>query len=286
MRLISFGTPDGPRAGLVDSGRVLDLGALDAGLPATLDEIVACWEQHRPTLRELGPPAAWPVAAARPLATVDVLLPLHPRRLLGTGINYGDHVAEMHARPPQAPSAFLKLPGSVIGPGRPVRLCRDDRHVDYEGEIAVVIGRPVRDADPATAVDAVAGLMLANDLSHRDVPTAHIVLAKGGPGFCPLGPALVTTDELVLGGITFTVEVNGEPRQHGHTAAMIHDFGSIVASYSRAVPLLPGDMILTGTPSGVGVGRRPPVFLRDGDQVVITSPQLGTLRTPVVQRRN
>ena len=93
----------------------------------------------------------------------------------------------------------------------------------------------------------------------------------------------MTTDELDLGAITFTVAVNGEPRQHGHTAAMIHDFGAIVASYSRAVPLLPGDVILTGTPSGVGVGRRPPVFLRDGDEVVISSPQLGTLRTPVLQ---
>jgi 2-keto-4-pentenoate hydratase/2-oxohepta-3-ene-1,7-dioic acid hydratase in catechol pathway len=206
-----------------------------------------------------------------------------PRLLLGTGTNYRDHVAEMQARPPGAPSAFPKLPGTAIGPGQPVWLGVGERHVDYEGEIAVVIGRPVRDAEPAEASAAIAGLMLANDLSHRDVPTAHIVLAKGGAGFCPLGPA-VRAEGLDLDAITFTVEVNGEPRQHGDTAAMIHDFGSIVASFSRAVPLLPGDVILTGTPSGVGIGRRPPVFLRDGDEVVATSPQLGTLRTPIRQR--
>ncbi len=274
-----------PRAGLLDGDRVLDVGALGAGLPDTVDEIVGGWERHLPTLRSLGPPERWPAAAVRPLATVQVLLPLRPRRLLGTGTNYRDHVAEMQALAPPAPSAFLKLPGSAIGPGEPLRLGADDRCVDYEGEIALVIGRPVRDAEPADAAAAIAGLMLANDVSHRDVPTAHIVLAKGGQGFCPLGPALVTTDELDLGAITFTVAVNGAPRQRGHTAAMIHDFGTIVTSYSQAVPLLPGDVILTGTPSGVGIGRRPPVFLRDGDEVVISSPQLGTLRTPVCGRR-
>jgi 2-keto-4-pentenoate hydratase/2-oxohepta-3-ene-1,7-dioic acid hydratase in catechol pathway len=184
------------------------------------------------------------------------------------------------AAPPQ-PSCFLKLPGTVAGPDDELRLGSEQRCVDYEGEIAVVLGRPARDIDPADATDVIAGLMLANDISARDVPMAHLALGKGSPGFCPLGPQLVTLDEIALDDVSFTVTVNGELRQQAHTSEMSHTFGEIVASFSHALPLDAGDVILTGTPAGVGVGMVPPRFLDDGDTVVIASPQLGTLRTTV-----
>lgn len=283
MRLVSFGPAKRPRAGLVADGTVLDLAALGVGLPSTLEEIVRGWERHLPALRALRSPGAWPTRATLPLAGIVPRLPLRPRRLLGTGTNYRDHVAEMRARVPDAPSAFVMLPGSEAAPGEPLRLGPADRHADYEGEIALVIGQPARDVAPGTAAGAIAGLMLANDLSRRDVPAAHIVLAKSGPGMCPLGPYLVTTDDVDMDAITFTVHVNGELRQSGHTGRLVHRFVEIVASYSRALPLEPGDVILTGTPSGVGVGRDPATFLGDGDEVVVSSPQLGVLRTPIVR---
>jgi 2-keto-4-pentenoate hydratase/2-oxohepta-3-ene-1,7-dioic acid hydratase in catechol pathway len=124
--------------------------------------------------------------------------------------------------------------------------------------------------------------MLANDITSRDVPAAHIVLAKGRQGFCPLGPMLVTAEELDLRDLTFAVHVNGELRQRADTSTMVHGIAEIVASYSRALTLQPGDVILTGTPAGVGVGRHPPAFLRPGDEVIVSSPQLGALRTPIV----
>jgi 2-keto-4-pentenoate hydratase/2-oxohepta-3-ene-1,7-dioic acid hydratase in catechol pathway len=124
--------------------------------------------------------------------------------------------------------------------------------------------------------------MLANDITARDAPMPHAVLAKGREGFCPLGPMLVTLDELDLTDITFEVRVNGELRQRAHTADMIHSFAAIVSSYSQALALEPGDVILTGTPAGVGVGRNPPAFLKPGDEVVVSSRELGTLRTPVI----
>jgi 2-keto-4-pentenoate hydratase/2-oxohepta-3-ene-1,7-dioic acid hydratase in catechol pathway len=183
---------------------------------------------------------------------------------------------------PSAPSAFLKLPGAAQGPGAPLELGPEDRFVDYEGEIAMVVGAPARDLDVDRAAACIAGLMLANDVSARDVPLAQITLGKGRRGFCPLGPWLVTVEELDLGRVSFAVEVNGAPRQSATTATMIHSFAEILASYSRATALEPGDVVLTGTPGGVGIGQRPPSFLEPGDEIVVSSPQLGSLRTPVV----
>jgi 2,4-didehydro-3-deoxy-L-rhamnonate hydrolase len=277
VRLVTFRRGGERRAGILSGDGVVDVARAVDGLPHELDGLIAGWEQTRGALEQL---AAHPAHHA--LTDLELDLPFSPRRVLGTGGNYSDHLAEMAVTAPETPSAFLKLPGSEIGPDQPLELEANDRHVDYEGEIAAVIGRPVRDASTETACRAIAGLMLANDISARDVAMPHATLAKGHRGFCPLGPALVTTDELDLDDITFTVSVNGERRQHGHTGSLIHPFADIVASYSRALPLEPGDVVLTGTPAGVGVGRHPPTFLRPGDEIVVDSPQLGVLRTPVI----
>lgn len=283
MRLVSVAGEDGPRAALLAGERAVALADLDPSLPGDLTEVVRAWPSYRQRLLALDPPAS---AAGTPLDEVRLAIPFEPPRVLGTGGNYSAHAAEMRstAAPPSAPSAFLKLPGAAQGPGLPLALGPEDRFVDYEGEIAMVVGAPARDVEVDEAAYCIAGLMLANDVSARNSPLSQITVAKAGQGFCPLGPWLVTLDELELDAISFEVEVNGDPRQSATTATMIHGFTEILASYSRAVPLEPGDVILTGTPGGVGLGQQPPAFLTPGDEIVISSPQLGLLRTPVVAR--
>jgi acylpyruvate hydrolase len=243
----------------------VDLSAY--GYPTVADVIEAGFEAVRGAV----PPDADVVVPA------TVLAPLVPRSVIGTGTNYRSHVVEMGGTEPARPTAnFIKLPGSYAGPGDEIEIppgCL----LDYEAEIAVIVGRRITDADPESARHAIFGLCLANDLSARDAPTSHLTLAKSGPGFCPLGPWITTLDELDLDDVSFVLSVNGEVRQHGHVSDMVHSVIDIVVSFSRSLPLDAGDVILTGSPGGVGVGMDPPTFLADGDVVEVTSPQLGTL---------
>jgi len=276
VRLLSFHDGKTRRLGLRRADGVLDLTSSPLGV-GTLEEALDQWGDFSSQVGEVvGSGAADFVGDIRPT------LPFTPRRVLATGANYRSHVDEMGAAPPAEPSAFLKLPGAVCGPADPIELPGDCEAVDYEGEIAVVVGRPASAVDPEEAESVIAGLMLANDVSARDLPLSHTVLAKGSPSFCPLGPELVTTDELDIDDLEFTVLVNGEARQQGATTDMVHSIREIVACYSAASQLQPRDVILTGTPGGVGLSLAPPCFLRSGDEVAIRSPQLGTLRNPVV----
>jgi len=281
MRLVSVEGDGAPQAALLAGGQVVPLVEIDPSMPRDLTEIVKAWPSFRERLLAEGDPAP---DAGTPVEEVKLAIPFEPTRVMGTGGNYSAHAAEMRSTSaaPKDPSAFLKLPGTTQGPDVPLQLRDEDHFVDYEGEIAMVVGAPARDLDTDEALDAIAGLMLANDVSARDWPLPQITLAKGAPGFCPLGPWLVTLDELDLEAIEFSVEVNGEPRQSTTTATMIHNFVEILVSYSQAVPLEPGDVILTGTPGGVGIAQDPPVFLVPGDEIVVSSPQLGVLRTSVV----
>ena len=280
MRLASVESEQGRAAALILGQRVVTLAEVDPSLPHELTEIVLSWPVFRERLLAIDGKAF--ESAGTPLAEARLGIPFDPPRIIGVGGNYADHVGEMSATRPPDPSAFLKLPEAAQGPGVPLKLRAEDRFVDYEGEIAMVVGRPARDVSPDDAHECIAGLMLANDITARDAPTPHIILAKGQRGFCPIGPWLVTVDELDLHDVSFTVHVGGEARQSATSATMIHGFSEILASYSRAIPLEPGDVVLTGTPGGTGIGRQPPCFLRPGDQVVVASPQLGRLPTPVV----
>lgn len=197
-------------------------------------------------------------------------------RVFVTGTNYESHVDEMGGNRPTVPTAnLIKGPDAVCSSGVDVPLPAESL-VDYEGEIAVVIGAHASDLAPRDVDGVVVGFCLANDVTARDAPTTHLSLAKNARRFCPLGP-VVPVPPARWGELGFTVRVNGALRQCGHADDMIHSIRTIVASYSASIPLEPGDVILTGSPAGVGLAQHPPTFLQPGDTVEIESPQLGKL---------
>jgi 2-keto-4-pentenoate hydratase/2-oxohepta-3-ene-1,7-dioic acid hydratase in catechol pathway len=228
----------------------------------------------------------------RPLGEVSMLAPVpRPGKIVAVGLNYRDHAAEAGLPVPETPVIFGKFPSAVIGPGQPIVLPAGSRRVDYEGELGVVIGRRVRRVSRQDALGAVLGFVPANDVSDRDFQKAdgQWVRAKSCDTFAPLGPAIVTTDEverLVPGGVLrLQTRVNGTVLQDGSTADLVFDVAALLAFVSETITLEPGDVLLTGTPAGVGFARRPRVFLSPGDVVEVEIDALGTLRNPVLAER-
>jgi 2-keto-4-pentenoate hydratase/2-oxohepta-3-ene-1,7-dioic acid hydratase in catechol pathway len=224
-------------------------------------------------------------------ATIDTLLaPLEPRDILCIGLNYKKHAAESGSEPPAHPVLFMKNSGTLQHPGAPIVLPRKLRsdQVDYECELAVVIGTRCHNVSRATALDHVLGYTCANDVSARDWQR------QGGGGqwcrgksfatFCPLGPALVTTDEIPNPNrLAIRTILNGQTLQDWNTDDMIFDVPAIIEFLSASMILVPGTVILTGTPHGVGFARTPPVFLKPGDSVTIEIEGIGRLTNPVVE---
>jgi acylpyruvate hydrolase len=255
MRLANFLSPGSshPRAGEVRDEQIV----------AYADERFSVLDR----LRDPGAPAADGPSFA--LEEVTLLAPVaEPRAIFGIGLNYADHVAEMGGAVPEAPLVFTKLPASVVAPGAKVRCPAVVKRMDYEGELAVVMGIDGR----------VAGYAVADDLTARDLQgrEAQWTRAKGADGFCPYGPWITTADEIpdphALGLRTW---VNGELRQNSSTSNLIFKIPELVRFISETCTLSPGDLILTGTPSGVGMGLDPPCFLASGDVVRIEIERLG-----------
>lgn len=205
-----------------------------------------------------------------------------PSKICGIGLNYLDHCREQGMEPPTSPILFAKYATALCGPDDVVPLdAALTQSVDYEAELAVVIGQSARRVLPERALDHVAGYMCANDVTARDLQKrdGQFVRAKSLDGFCPLGPVLVTADEVPdPGRLRIQARVNGETRQDSNTSNLIFGVPQLVSFLSMAFPLLPGDVILTGTPPGVGAHRKPPVFLRPGDVVEIEIERIGVLR--------
>ncbi len=220
------------------------------------------------------------------LADLRVLTPLaNPSKILAVGLNYADHARESGVAAPEAPVFFAKLPNTLTGPGEPIVFrAADSTQVDYEAELAVVIGRRARDVPVADALDIALGYTVANDISARDAQFAdgQWIRGKSFDSFCPLGPQIVTADEIGdVQSLRIACRVNGETLQDGTTKDMIHGVAAIVSYASRFLTLEPGDLVLTGTPPGVGFARTPAVFLQDGDTVEVEIEGLGVLRNPV-----
>lgn len=228
-------------------------------------------------------------AGGEEVEVARLLAPLEPRALLCIGLNYRDHAAETGAKLPDRPVLFMKNPAAVQHPGEPILLPRamvDEPEVDYEIELAVVIGRAARGVRAARALDYVAGYTVANDVSARKLQKrgggGQWVRGKSVDTFCPLGPALVTPDEVPdPQALVLETRLNGQVMQRSSTAEMVFTVAELIADLSQEMTLLPGTVILTGTPAGVGFVRDPRVFLRPGDLVEMTIEGIGTLRSPV-----
>lgn len=222
-----------------------------------------------------------PTGAQYPLSAVRLLAPVLPSKVVCIGKNYADHVAEMAAvtggETPATPVTFLKPSTSVVGPGDAIVLPRDSERVDHEAELGVVIGRLCREVPRARFADVVLGYTVGNDVTARDHQKAdgQWTRGKGHDTFCPLGPWVET--ELDPRDLRVTCTVDGQHRQDGRTSALLHDVGAIVEWVSAFMTLLPGDVILTGTPAGVGP-------LSAGQSVSCTIEGIGTLTSPVVSR--
>ena len=204
------------------------------------------------------------------LADVELLAPHVPRAIFGIGLNYRDHAAETGKEPPPAPIVFMKLPSSVAAPGADVHVPTVIRRLDYEAELAVALGPDA----------TVAGYATADDLSARDLQgrEPQWTRAKGFDGSCPFGPWVTTADEVPdPGALRVRSWVNGEPRQDGSTADLIFSIDELVAFIGETITLAPGDLILTGTPAGVGMAMDPPRFLASGDVVRLEVESLGAI---------
>lgn len=221
------------------------------------------------------------------LADVRLLSPVaRPSKIVAVGLNYRAHAAEGGEEVPEAPLLFVKTPNSIVGPGDPVVVDPDaTRRADYEVELVAVIGRRAIRVLPVQALDHVLGYTVGNDVSARDAQFAdkQWVRGKSFDTFCPLGPWIVTADAIPdPQRLTVTCDVNGRRLQEDSTENMIFPVADLVAYISRFMTLEPGDVILTGTPEGVGFARRPPVYLQPGDAVTVTVDAIGQLTNPVV----
>ena len=212
-----------------------------------------------------------------PVADVRLLAPILPSKVVAVGKNYADHAAEMGGPVPTTPLIFLKPSTSVIGPFASILLPPSSEQVDYEGELAVVIGRPCRDVAAEDAASVILGYTVANDVTARDLQRAdgQFTRAKGFDSFCPLGPWIET--ELDPSDLEIRTELDGEVVQDGHTAQLVFTVGEIIEFVSAVMTLLPGDVVLTGTPAGVG-----PMAV--GQTVAVTVEGIGTLMNPVAAR--
>jgi 2-keto-4-pentenoate hydratase/2-oxohepta-3-ene-1,7-dioic acid hydratase in catechol pathway len=212
-----------------------------------------------------------------PLADTRLLAPILASKVICIGKNYAAHAAEMGGEAPENPVIFIKPNTSIIGPGVPILRPKSSDRVDFEGELAIVIGRPCRDVKAAAAKDVILGYTIGNDVTARDQQKAdgQWTRGKGHDTFCPLGPWIET--ELDPADLEIRTELNGEVKQRSRTSLMLHDVGDIVEWISAVMTLLPGDVILTGTPEGIGP-------MAAGDTVSVTVEGLGTLTNPVADR--
>jgi 2-keto-4-pentenoate hydratase/2-oxohepta-3-ene-1,7-dioic acid hydratase in catechol pathway len=282
MRLVTYSEGTDQRAGVLSDDGIVDAAAaLGEKDPVSVRELIAP-EKLDQLSHAIGQGAPRGKAEEAPF---DVAEPIpDPEKIVCIGLNYRSHAEEAGIDPPESPTIFGKYRNALAAPGATVPLPGASSKVDYEAEVAVVIGRRCASISEEEALDAVAGYTLLNDLSARDLQfaTPQWMAGKVFDGSAPCGPALVTPDEAgPHDAISFSLDLNGERMQEASTDDLIFSVPQLVAHLSRLMTLEPGDLISTGTPSGVGSTREPRVWLKPGDEIVIASPTLGELVTRI-----
>ena len=277
MRLVSYRSERGVRAGLLRGDSVVDVWDGLGGDGSGVRELLASGRLSEAAQISGGEPLA--------LAQVELEPPVpDPEKIICIGLNYRAHAAEAGLEAPEVPTFFAKFRNALAPPGATVPLPTASAKVDFEAEVAFVIGRRAANVAESDALDHVAGYTLLNDLSARDLQfaTPQWMPGKVFDGSAPCGPALVTPDEVgAADRISFSLTLNGEPMQAGSTDDLIFSVPALVAHLSGLMTLEPGDIVSTGTPAGVGSTRQPRVWLKPGDEIEISSPTLGLLRTTI-----
>ena len=291
MRLVTFSRDGAVRIGALDQDRIVDFSALP--VPQDMLGFIAAGESALATARE----ALMQNGQAVPISQVKLLAPIpRPNRnIICVGKNYREHAAEFQRSGfdasasedvPEAPVIFSKLPSTVSAPGDPIHVSLDPTgSVDYEGELAVVIGKGGRGIAKRDALSHVYGYTIVNDVTSRELQKKHRqwLIGKSLDGFCPMGPTLVTADEIPdPTALRLITDVNGERRQDAPVSDLIFDIPTLIETLSAGITLEPGDIIATGTAVGVGIGFSPPKYLKAGDRVAVTIEPIGRLENPVV----
>jgi 2-keto-4-pentenoate hydratase/2-oxohepta-3-ene-1,7-dioic acid hydratase in catechol pathway len=284
---------------LISGGRVIDLPLTASAfrmnearaVPHTLDEGLKRWDDTLQLARRCiqatdVQPGSVVEKSVKKLSDVTFEPPIrHPSKIVGIGLNYMDHCREQKVAPPKYPILFSKFPNSIIGSGETIRWNRRlTVEVDFEAELAVIIGKRSRRFLGGQAMECVAGYTALNDVSARDLQFKDKQWDRGKSldTFCPIGPFLVTCDEVGdPNRLAITCSVNNVIYQNSNTAEMIFSVPEVVSFISQGITLEPGDVIATGTPNGVGVFRKPPLFLKHGDEVVVSIEKVGDLRNDV-----
>ena len=275
MKLVTFVEGEkASRPGLVVEGGIVDLGAEGFNDAAAFIAAAASVQAD--------------VAKKKPTVSIDgvkLVAPVTPPRIFGIGVNYAEHAVESKTDVQKVPTVFLVLSSAVIGPGENVILPRASSKVDYEAELAVVIGKPGYQISAANAMDHVFGYTIMNDVSARDVQraTTQWSLGKSFPTFAPMGPWIVSKDEIPdPHSLDISLTIAGKKLQDANTSLLIFNIPALIEYISGIAPLQVGDVISTGTPAGVGMGRNPQRWLKPGEEMVIHIAGIGELRNPLI----
>lgn len=285
MRLASIQTPAGPRAVLQKGDHFIDLHATDASLPIGARELL---EGGPDALAAAAKVLTHPHPVTHAAARATFLPPImDPQKIICVGLNYRDHAIESGAAIPRDPVLFSKYATALVGHEARIVLPSVSKEVDYEAELVVVIGKKCRHVKAAEAMGTVAGYTVGHDVSARDWQLQkdgkQWMAGKTFDTFAPVGPFLVTADEVPdPGKLGIRLRLNGKTLQDSNTCQLIFTIGEIIAYLTTIMTLMPGDLIFTGTPPGVGMARKPPIYLQAGDVCEVEIDGLGVLRNPVV----
>ena len=301
MRLVTFtlGSDNSARLGAIVGDNVVELAPALAGRVTVpdrmIDFITAGSGIHDAVRSALADTTRWPAGTAHRLSDVTLQAPLRPGKIIGVGLNYVEHVEESSRsldtakELPDRPVLFSKPATAVIGPEQPIRHNASlTAQLDWECELAVVIGRSALDVSESQALDYVFGYSIINDISARDQRRGgQWFFSKGQDSYAPFGPMIVTADEIGdPHALQLRLTVNGDQRQNGNSRHMLFKIPTLIADITSGMTLEPGDVIATGSPQGVGAAMDPPTFLQPGDVVECTIEGIGTLRNPVAAVRN